>query len=65
MKPLKTLKAKKLTIKKETLRTLTESDLSRAGGGYMNTSGSDYCSSYTYTKCGGCGNTLSVNCHDP
>lgn len=59
MKPVKaTLKAKKLTIKKETLRTLTESDLGRAVGGlgtlncnYMPSDNTRWCSSYPNLKC--------------
>lgn len=61
MKPLKTLKAKKLSIKKDTLRTLTTSDLSRANGGYMNTTCTQWCSSGIEQKCGG---TASANCHN-
>jgi hypothetical protein len=49
---MKTLKAKKLTIKKDTLRTLTQTDLQRVAGGWINSTGSDYCSSVGYNKCG-------------
>lgn len=50
MKPLNTtLKAKKLAIKKETLRTLTESDLRRVDGAVMTTS---WCSTISgMSKC--------------
>lgn len=58
MKPLKTLKAKKLSIKKETLRTLSDADLARAGGAmgtlncyYMPSNNSNWCSSYPNLKC--------------
>jgi len=52
MKPLKTLKAKKLTIKKETLRTLTDTDLQRANGGrIMNDTTSAWCSTGLAQKC--------------
>lgn len=58
MKPMQTLKAKKLAIKKETLRTLTESDLQRANGGlsstnclYHTSNNSAWCSSYPNGKC--------------
>ena len=57
MKPLKPLKAKKLTINKETLRTLTESDLERVGGGAIaGNTATAWCSSYGYiTGPGKCG----------
>ena len=57
MKPLKTLKAKKLTINKETLRTLTESDLERARGGFVaGNTNTGWCSSTGYpTAAGKCG----------
>ncbi|HEX8951604.1 MAG TPA: hypothetical protein VF945_07145 [Polyangia bacterium] len=57
MKPLKTLKAKKLSIKKETLRQLTDKDLERANGGYVaGNTGSAWCSSNGYyTGPGKCG----------
>jgi hypothetical protein len=57
MKPLKSLKAKKLTLVKETLRTLTESDLQRVngGGGRM---GSSWCS--TAVGAGKCQGTTAV-----
>jgi len=65
MKPLKTLKAKKLTLKKETLRTLTEGDLQRANGG-VNASqwcgGTSWCSTVDAGKC--VGNNFSNYCHD-
>ena len=65
MKPLKGLTAKKLTIKKETLRTLSESDLTRANGGYINSSGSGWCSSQTNSKCTGGGiTTASCICYN-
>jgi len=58
MKPVKmTLKAKKLSIKKETLRTLSETDLRRADGAistgtcYFHVSNNTaWCSSYPNTK---------------
>lgn len=57
MKPLK-MKAKKLSIKKETLRTLTESDLKRVDGGfstgmcnYHTSNNTAWCSSYPNDKC--------------
>ncbi|HEX8950824.1 MAG TPA: hypothetical protein VF945_03215 [Polyangia bacterium] len=53
-----TLKAKKLSIKKDTLRTLSESDLRRADGAqstgycyYMPSNNTAWCSSYPNTKC--------------
>lgn len=60
MKPLKTLKAKKLTIQKETLRTLTENDLERVAGGYVRgNTGTAWCSSWGYaTAAGKCGSNL-------
>jgi hypothetical protein len=57
MKTLK-LKAKKLSIKKETLRTLTEADLQRVDGALSTgacpwhvSNNSAWCSSYPNTKC--------------
>jgi hypothetical protein len=47
MKPLKSLKAQKLTLVKETLRTLTESDLQRVNGGGGLRIGSAWCSTAT------------------
>jgi hypothetical protein len=55
---MKTLKAKKLTIKKDTLRTLTKTDLQRVAGGWANSTGSDYCSSSGWTKCGNANSLL-------
>lgn len=52
MKPLKTLKTRKLAINKETLRTLTTSDLERAQGG-IQSGGSAWCSSGADRKCSG------------
>ena len=52
MKPLKTLKDKKLKIKKETLRALTDSETIRAvGGGFVGRGGSQWCSSLGDGKC--------------
>jgi hypothetical protein len=65
MKPLKTLKAKKLSIKKETLRTLTEGDLKRAAGGAIASQwcgGTSWCSTNAQTKC--VINGFSNYCHD-
>lgn len=57
MKPLKTLKAKKLTINKETLRTLTETDMERVNGGCVaGNTATQWCSSNGYyTGPGKCG----------
>jgi len=47
---------KKLTLNKEKLRVLTDTSLDRVAGGWINTTGSDWCSSSAYLKCGGsCG----------
>jgi hypothetical protein len=59
---------KKLTLNKEKLRVLTDTNLERVGGGWINTTGSDWCSSSAYAKCGGnlvSGGCASANCHNP
>jgi hypothetical protein len=44
MKPKK-LKGRKLVVNKDAVRTLTGGDLQRAAGGYVNNTGSAWCSS--------------------
>jgi len=44
---------RKLTLNKEKLRVLTYTSLERVAGGWINTSGSNWCSSSAYAKCGG------------
>jgi hypothetical protein len=46
---------KKLTLNKEKLRVLTDATLERVAGGWINTTGSGWCSSSAYAKCGGGG----------
>jgi len=47
---------KKLSLDKEHLRVLTDTSLERVAGGYINTTGTQWCSSTMYAKCGGtCG----------
>lgn len=45
---MKAQKPKKLTLKKETLRTLTPKELGQVGGGYRHT---HYCSRYCSRYC--------------
>lgn len=56
--------AKKLTLNKEKLRVLTDTNLERVAGGYINSTGSDWCSSSAYLKCGG-SDTRSQFCANP
>ena len=60
---------KKLTLNKEKLRVLTDANLERVGGGWINTSGSAWCSSSQYVKCGGNpvsgGDCKSAKCVNP
>jgi hypothetical protein len=51
---------KKLTLNKEKLRVLTDTSLERVAGGWINTTGSEWCSSSQYAKCGY--NTVSSGC---
>ena len=56
---------KKLVINREKLRELVDTNLERVAGGYINTTGSGWCSSTVARKCGG--NTQltgSCNCHN-
>lgn len=46
---------KKLVLNKEKLRVLTDTSLERVAGGWINTTGSAWCSSSAYAKCGGSG----------
>jgi len=51
---------KKLALNKEQLRVLTDAGLERVAGGYINTTGSQWCSSTMEAKCGG--DPLSLSC---
>jgi len=64
---------KKLMLNKEQLRVLADANLERVAGGYLNTTGTQWCSSTAYGKCGGCGydpdtsprSTASARCVNP
>jgi len=60
---------KKLTLNKEQLRVLTDSNLERVAGGYINTTGTAWCSSSMEVKCGGspisAGDCQSEWCQNP
>jgi hypothetical protein len=57
---------KKLALDKEKLRVLTDTNLERVGGGWVNTTASQWCSSSQYAKCGGGTDTLkSRDCPNP
>jgi len=55
---------KKLTLNKEKLRVLTDTNLERVAGGWINTTGSEWCSSSQYHKCNG-SDTRSQFCANP
>jgi len=55
---------KKLTLNKEQLRVLSDQNLERVAGGWINTTGTAWCSSSAYAKCGP-GKTLSERCVNP
>jgi len=44
--------SKKLALDKEQLRVLTDANLERVAGGYINTTGTQWCSSSGNAKCG-------------
>ena len=58
---------KKLVINREKLRELVDTNLERVNGGWINTAGSDWCSSSAARKCGGgtTNPTQSQYCHNP
>ena len=65
MKPLNALKSKKLTLKKETLRTLTNGDLARVNGAAIASQycgGTSWCSTVDAGKCAV--NNFSAYCKD-
>jgi hypothetical protein len=53
---------KKLQLNREQLRVLTDTDLDRARGGYVNTAGTSWCSSDGVKCSHGCALTNSRNC---
>lgn len=55
---------KKLALNREKLRVLAAANLERVAGGYMATTGSAWCSSTAYAKCGGSDGT-SDKCFNP
>ena len=59
------LKTKKLTLKKEKLRTLLDNELAEVVGAKVNgTSGCGWCSSGNVSKCyTGCGPTGGAQCY--
>jgi len=55
---------KKLVINREKLRELVDTNLERVNGGWINSNGSDWCSSSAARKCGG-SDTKSKLCVNP
>jgi hypothetical protein len=55
---------KKLVINREKLRELVDTNLDRVNGGWINSTGSDWCSSSAYRKCGA-SDTKSALCNNP
>jgi hypothetical protein len=56
-------KTKKLTLAKDQLRLLVDTSLERVRGGYLNTSGSQWCSTSNERKCTyGCPGDVSMWC---